>query len=238
LDPRQGATRGRTRVRSIESILESQPWDALGPHLLKAGVSPDEATGRLREYAKLLLEWNRNISNLVSKHDEERIVERHVAEAVEPAGWLKSCGAKRWVDFGSGGGFPGIPLALLGVGERWSLVESRRTKTLFLRKAVETLQLEGVEVRMARLEALEAEPELHGAFDGFTSRATMALGPTLVLAAQFVSPGGSAFLWKGSRREEEMSQNREWERFWAHEGLLGIGNGQTVVARFIRKADE
>lgn len=201
-------------------------------------MTPEEATGHLRKYAELLLGWNRQVSNLISKHDEERIVERHIAEAIEPAGWLKSCGARRWIDFGSGGGFPGIPLALVGVGERWSLVESRRPKTLFLRRAVEALQLKGVEVLLSRLEVLEAEPDLRGAFDGFSSRATMALGPTLTLAAQFVAPGGSAFLWKGSRREEEMSQNREWERFWVMEGLLGIGNGQTVVARFIRKTAE
>lgn len=207
------------------------------PHLLKVEVDPTAAILRLREYAQLLLEWNRKVSNLISKHDEERIVERHIAEGIEPAAWMKAVGPKRCIDFGSGGGFPGIPLALVGVGDRWSLVESRRPKTLFLRRAVETMKLTGIEVVQSRLEDLQQEPDREHAFDGFCSRATMALGPTLVLAAHFVAPGGSAFLWKGSRREQEMSENREWERFWELEGLLGIGNGQTVVARFIRKSD-
>lgn len=205
------------------------------PHLLKAGVDPEVATARLRAYASTLLEWNRQVSNLVSRHDESRVVERHIAEGVEPAAWLKSCSAERWIDFGSGGGLPAIPLALLGVGERWTLVESRRTKTLFLRRAVETLGLTDVEVILDRLENLADGPEMMGGFGAFTSRATLALGPTLELASRFVAPGGSAFLWKGSRREEEMRESRGWTEFWELEGLLGIGSGQTVVSRFKRK---
>lgn len=198
-------------------------------------MSADAAIQRLKDYAKLLIEWNRGVSNLISRNDEQRIVERHVAESVEAAAWLKTSPARRWLDFGSGAGLPAIPLAIVGVGPRWTLVESRRMKTLFVRKAVEALGLDDIEVVVARLEYLVSETERLGAYDGFTSRATLALGPTLVLAAQFVAPGGTAFLWKGSQREKEMAADPRWQDFWELDGLIGIGNGQTVVVRFKRK---
>ena len=189
---------------------------------------------QLRKFTEMLVDWNQRVSNLFSKNDLHRIVERHILESVEPAHWLKASGSSRWVDLGSGGGLPAIPLAILAVGNRWTLVESRRTKTLFLRKAVEQLGLGGVEVVCDRIENLGGHDGLAGAFDGFTSRATMPLGPTLVLAARFVAPGGVAYLWKGSRREAEMAEDPRWKAFWDFDGLLGIGGGQTVVARFKR----
>ena len=108
-------------------------------------------------------------------------------------------------------------------------------KTLFMRKAVEALGLKNIEIVVARLEYLVSEPERLGAYDGFTSRATLALGPTLVLAARFVAPGGTAFLWKGSQHEKEMAEDQRWQTQWEFDGLQGIGNGQAVLARFTRK---
>ncbi|HEY6867439.1 MAG TPA: 16S rRNA (guanine(527)-N(7))-methyltransferase RsmG [Candidatus Eisenbacteria bacterium] len=199
-------------------------------------MSPDAAIERLKHFAIRLIDWNRRVSNLVSHNDEKRIVERHIAESVEPAAWLKASPATRWLDFGSGGGLPAIPLAIVGVGPRWTLVESRRMKTLFLRKTVETLELQNIDVVASRLETMANEVERGEPFDGFTSRATIALTPTLLLAARFVAPGGVAFLWKGSQRESEMKADPRWQDCWELDGLLGIGEGQTAVARFTRRA--
>lgn len=214
-----------------------QDWARLEPHLLKLAADPEISTRRLREFARSVLDWNGRVSNLISRNDANRVLERHVLESVEPAHWLKASGARAWLDFGTGGGFPSLPLALLGVGERWTLVESRRNKTLFLRKAIQDLGISNVDVVLDRLEnRVGSSWDL--AFDGFTSRATMRLAPTLELAAHFVRPGGSAFLWKGSRREEEMGEEMGWHAQWELEGLLGIGDGVTVVARFTRKSLE
>ncbi len=183
----------------------------------------------------MLLEWNRGFSNLISASDESRLVERHILESLAPAAWIRETGPKRIMDFGSGGGFPAIPLALAGVGEQWLLVESRRNKTLFLRKVSEEIELRGIEVELGRLEMLLGDSSRIGRFDAFTSRATLRLGPTLALAANWVIEGGSAYLWKGSRKDEEMAGDQHWERSWDHSGSFDIGNGQTSVSRFIRK---
>ena len=183
----------------------------------------------------MLVQWNRMVSNLISRNDEVRIVARHVLESLEPAHWLHASAAKRWLDFGSGSGFPAIPLAIAGVGPEWTLVESRRTKTLFMRKALEDLHVSGVTVVNARLEDIAGADDHAGAYSGFTSRATQTLVPTLAIAASVVHAGGTAFLWKGSRREAEMAADDSWRASWDYDGLLGIGDGTTAVARFTRK---
>jgi len=220
----------------VRALLDSQPWDSLTPALLHDGMRVAETAARLKRFAELLILWNQNVSNLISKNDEARIVERHLRESVEPAHWIRESRIERWIDFGSGAGLPAIPLALAGVGGAWTLVESRRPKTLFLRRILPEIGVEGVTVVQARLESLVAEGNLRGAYDGFTSRATIALGPTLMLAAELIAPGGVAFLWKGSRREEEMRRDPRWTDFWELDGLMGVSDGRTVVARFTRKS--
>jgi len=216
-------------------VLKRQPWNDLIPHLLKIGADPAESVFRLRRYCELLLQWNRKVSNLISRNDEPRIVARHIVESIEPAYWLNECGAKRWLDFGSGAGLPAIPLIIAGIDGDWALVESRRTKTLFMRRALEDLGIKNVSVVNARLEDLVSDETHVNSYDGFTSRATLTLSPTLAVAATFVRTGGTAFLWKGSRREEEMAADQSWREQWDADGLLKIGDGATAVARFKRK---
>ena len=223
-------------ARSPASILDRQPWNDLGPHLLRAGADPAFAVPALRRFSELLIDWNHNVSNLISRNDEPRLVVRHLLESIEPAHWLEASGARRWLDFGSGAGLPAIPLAIAGIGDTWTLVESRRRKTLFVRRATGELGLARVRVICARLEKLhEEDPELPGSFDGFTSRATLPLGPTLAMAARFVAPGGVAFLWKGSRRDAELAGDSRWSDSWRQDEVTALGSGLTVVAKFVRK---
>jgi len=141
------------------------------------------------------------------------------------------------VDLGSGGGFPALPLAIAGIGARWTLVESRRNKTLFLRRVVERLELREIVVTTGRLEVLvESEPN-NLQCDGFTSRATMRAAPTLELAARIVRPGGHAILWKGSRLEGELAEARAgWQEDWTEPGMHPIGAGPNSIAIFKRRA--
>ena len=231
--PRVHADRRAPAPAAPDRIIARQRWEILEPHLLRLGLDIERTTARLRQFASVVLEWNGRVSNLISRSDAERVLERHILESVEPAHWLLSSHARTWLDFGSGGGFPAIPLAIVGVGSHWVLVESRRNKALFLRKAVQDLEIRNVEIVQGRLENLVGTSS-EGEYDGFTSRATMTLVPTLELAAHFVRSGGSAFLWKGSRREEEMSESTAWRSGWELEGLLGVGGAQTVVSRFRR----
>lgn len=195
----------------------------------------DARLSALRQYAKSLLEWNHGVSNLISHNDEPRLVERHIAESLVPAKALSELGIKRFVDFGSGAGLPAVPLSLCGIGELWTLVESRRNKTLFLRKLKQDKILNRGEVITGRLEILVEEDATRLQCDGFTSRATAAMGPTLELAGRIVSSGGRAFLWKGSSYEEEMRTTADaWGARWRLESVIPIAQGPNVVAIFIK----
>lgn len=220
---------------SVAQVLDRQSWETLRPALLSTGVDIEVALRQLRHYSELLLGWNRSVSNIMSRNDEERILERHLLESIAPAQLLRECGAQRWIDFGSGAGFPAVPLAIAGVGGTWTLVESRRTKTLFVRKAIQEMALSGFTVINDRLENVVRDSERAGEFDGFVSRATLRLGPTLELASRLVRPAGNAFLWKGSGHELERTQDLTWGTDWDSAGITGVGTGQNVVARFVRK---
>ena len=230
-------TASRTpREGAIDAVIRRQGWDTLRG-LLEQGGTTDAlaALERLKAYMRMVLEWNRSVSNILSRNDEGRFVERHLSESIAPARSLRESGARRWVDFGSGAGLPAIPLAIAGVGASWTLVESRRSKTLFLRKTIQVIGLDNFEVVHDRLENVVANPPSSAGWDAFTSRATLTLTPTLELAAPLISTAGSAFLWKGSGGEAEMKKDPSWSEAWEFSGFIPIGTGPTTVARFTRK---
>ena len=212
------------------------PWASVRLLLLGSADDNEVTLARLRSFALELLKWNQGVSNLISHDDEPRLVQRHLVESLAAGKLIKDKGCKELVDFGSGGGFPALPLALAGVGERWTLVESRRNKTLFLRRALQELAITGVDVVTGRLEVLVDEDAGRLACDGFTSRATMKLAPTLALAARIVRPGGHAFLWKGSGVQDELqAAHDDWRAAWTEQGQHPIGDGPNVIAVFERK---
>ena len=221
------------------SLLRHEDWAALVPFIEGLNRDPAEILPRLAAYMARLLTWNRTASNLVSRADESRLVSRHLYESLEPAAWITAAGAKVCLDFGSGAGFPGLPLAILGVGTEWLLVESRRPKVLFLRGVVQELALKHVRPIHARLEEVIAGGEYedndlqHNQIDVFVSRATMPLIPTLELAADILGPGGHAFLWKGSRRDEEWSKAGSAAEQWTLAETRMLGDGEVAVQKFI-----
>jgi 16S rRNA (guanine527-N7)-methyltransferase len=212
------------------------PWASLRPLLPGGPEEVERLIGRLREFATELLRWNQGVSNLVSHDDEPRLIERHLAESLAGFSIINSLGCKRLVDFGSGGGFPALPLAIAGAGEHWTLVESRRNKTLFLRRAVQVLKLGNVDVLTGRLEALQPEELAALRADALTSRATQRLGPTLELAAKLVPSGGHAILWKGSGVTDELTRAGEQVLAeWSEPVTHRIGESHSSVIVFTKK---
>jgi 16S rRNA (guanine527-N7)-methyltransferase len=217
-------------------MIQRMAWDSLRPLLTGSDADRDVVLARLKAFALELLRWNQGVSNLISHDDEPRLVDRHIAESLAGVKIINDLGCSKLVDFGSGGGFPALPLALAGVGRRWKLVESRRNKTLFLRRVLQELAIKGVEVITARLEVLVEDDPAALSCDGFTSRATMKLGPTLEMAAAIVEPGGHAILWKGSGFQEELAASeQEWRTSWVAPVIHTIADGPNTVSVFKRK---
>jgi len=122
--------------------------------LLKAGqpaLEPD-ALAQFETYLELLLKWNAR-TNLTAVREPGEIIRRHFLECIQCAQALPDDTERTLLDFGSGAGFPGIPIAICRPEFRVTLAESQRKKAAFLREAVRTLGL-NAEVFDGRVEDL------------------------------------------------------------------------------------
>lgn len=136
-------------------------------------LTPDTAK-QFQTYLELLLKWNAKL-NLTAIREADAIVQRHFLECIFLAQHLPS-GTHTLLDFGSGGGFPGLPIALCRPEVRVTLAESQTKKAAFLREAVRILGVEA-DIFHGRVEALNRE------FDAVALRAVDKM-PKAALAAQ------------------------------------------------------
>ena len=120
----------------------------------RAGLQPltPDAAKHFETYLELLLKWNARL-NLTAIRGPEGILERHFLECIFAAQQLPS-NIKTLLDFGSGGGFPGVPFAICRPEIQVTLGESQSKKAAFLREVVRTLNLPNVYVFNGRVEAL------------------------------------------------------------------------------------
>jgi 16S rRNA (guanine527-N7)-methyltransferase len=166
------------------------------------GVSVSRETfSALQAYETLVQRWNSAI-NLVSKPTVENLWQRHIADSAQVFSFCPD-GALSWVDLGSGGGFPGLVVAVLAKelkpDLRVTLVESDLRKATFLRQAAQALGLP-VTVLSKRIEALDP---LHA--DVLSARALAPLSNLLGFAEQHLSPKGTAVIPKGARFAAEIA---------------------------------
>lgn len=175
------------------------PAATLAEGLTGLGLSlPDEASRRLLAYVELLMKWNRTY-NLTAIREPERMVSHHLIDSLSvlphlPGGSL--------VDVGSGGGLPGIPIAIAQPHRRVTLNDSNHKKGAFLQQAAIELGLANVEVHVGRAE--EWRPAER--FDGAISRAFAELADFLAACRHLVAPGGFFAAMKGLHPHEELAK--------------------------------
>ena len=176
---KRGRTRGGPAVTDSCQAIGAR----LNEKLAQAGLGPlDPAqAGRFGEYCSLLLRWNAR-TNLTAIRDEDGILSRHFVESIACARALPA-GVGTLLDFGSGAGFPGIPIALCRPEIAVTLAESQGKKAAFLREAVRTLGI-GTAVHSGRAELLTT------GFDCVTLRAVDRMPEAVRAAAARLSPGG------------------------------------------------
>ncbi|MFC0710870.1 16S rRNA (guanine(527)-N(7))-methyltransferase RsmG [Azorhizophilus paspali] len=124
---------------------------------------------QLLAYLALLIKWNKAY-NLTAVRDPDEMVSRHLLDSLSVTPQIAEAGDD-WLDVGSGGGMPGVPLAILFPGRRFTLLDSNGKKTRFLTQVKLELQLQNLEVVHSRVEAFKpAQP-----FSGICSRAFSSL---------------------------------------------------------------
>jgi 16S rRNA (guanine527-N7)-methyltransferase len=170
---------------------------ALGPEgfASETGVSR-ETLERLRTYADLLAKWTARI-DLVAPSTLPDLWRRHMLDSAQLSPLIPA-EARRLVDLGSGGGFPGLVLAILGAPDV-HLVESDQRKCAFLREVARATATP-VTVHAARIEAVPAL----GA-DVVTARALAPVDRLLGWAVPHLAPDGFCLFLKGARSDDELT---------------------------------
>lgn len=124
----------------------------------------EETWLQLDEWAVLLREWNEKI-NLISRKDIEHLEDRHLAHCLAITNHLELAKGARMLDVGTGGGFPGIIMAMCYPQARFTLIDSIGKKITVVRDLADKLGLRNVEARQCRAEAVKQQ------FDFITGRA-------------------------------------------------------------------
>lgn len=189
--------------------------------------------GAFERYLYEIRRVNR-VLRIISTNDLERVSSRHFLDSLMPVlkGVLPRDGVI--VDIGSGGGFPGIPLAIVLPGTHFVTVESNQKKCAFMRLAKRALSLDNLNVCNTRMEQLrEWMPD--SMYDGAVARAVGSIRRLVEWSGPVLKPGGKLVCYKGPGPGEEIesaapaleANGMVWEATVPYEE--GVGDSPTLV---------
>lgn len=164
-----------------------------------------ETLDKLRRFADLVEKWTSKI-NLISKSTVSTIWERHILDSAQL--YQVAPDHQTWLDIGSGGGFPGLVVAIMGQELRpdakVTLVESDIRKSVFLRTAIRELDV-NAQVTTERIEDVEPLNT-----DILSARALADLSGLLGFCDRHLAPTGTALLMKGAQwiKEHEAARTQ------------------------------
>lgn len=140
--------------------------------------------------------------NLVATGERAHVYERHIRECDEVATRIAPTG--RWVDLGTGGGLPGLVLAVRHPEVEWTLIDATAKKVVAVQEFADALGLDNVTVVQGRAETLAHAPDHRGRYDGVIARALAPLATLIELTRGFVGPGGRIVAMKGPAAQAEL----------------------------------
>jgi 16S rRNA (guanine527-N7)-methyltransferase len=195
----------------------------LGLAALGVDLSPD-ARAAIDGHVRLLLAWTRAI-NLTAIREPAAVATAHVVDSLSAVPWLRRRAPGRLLDLGSGGGFPGLPLAAALADVEVTLAEPIGKKARFLTTAVEASGLPGaarrVTVATTRAETIAADRRMRGGWSIVTARAVASTADLVELAFPLLARGGTLVAWKrGDLRAELEAAGR---------AMAALGGGRLDV---------
>ncbi|MEX1033080.1 MAG: 16S rRNA (guanine(527)-N(7))-methyltransferase RsmG [Cellvibrionaceae bacterium] len=165
---------------------------------------------QLLAYLQLFVKWNKAY-NLSAVRSVDEMVSRHLLDSLSIAPFLQRTNSnsnnssqtkgRRWLDVGSGGGLPGIPLAIAFPDNELTLLDSNGKKTRFLFQVKTELQL-ALSVVQSRVEDFRPEK----GFDGIFSRAFTSVQGFLTSCQHLVTPGTRFYAMKGQYPQDELRE--------------------------------
>ena len=205
-------------------------------HALKLTAVSRETEQRLDRFVDLLLTWQARI-NLVAASTLPELWTRHIADSLQLLPLVPA--AKIWVDFGSGGGFPAIPIACaLGdaPGAHVHLIESNGKKAAFLREAIRQLALPAT---VHQIRAEKFGESWSGRADVVTARALASLKTLCDQAFPLIAHGAVGLFLKGQDVEAELTEAAKYWRIEASKVPSKTSpEGCVVVVRGLERAHQ
>ena len=194
---------------------------------------------KLKRFQELLERTNKKI-NLVSRRLTRADLEKHVEDCLEFAKYWDASG-RLVADIGSGGGLPGIVLAIVFPEGMFNLIESDGKKSSFLMMAAEELGLRNVQVVTRRVEMVARDEEYRGRHDFATVRAVASLSVVVEYGLPLLRVGGLLVCWKGRNCDVEIQQAERalvetGGRLEERKGYFLVGSQRYLLA--IRKVRE
>jgi 16S rRNA (guanine527-N7)-methyltransferase len=193
-----------TRVDGLPP-LPDEFASVLATGLAALGIDlPDDAARAIDVHVRLLLAWTGAI-NLTAIREPVDVARLHVLDSLAAVPHLRARGLSRVLDLGSGGGFPGIPLAVALGADRALLVDSVGKKVQFLRAVIAAAGLERrIAAEPERAEAVARDRRDREAWPVVTARAVTSLAELVEIGLPLVSPGGVLVAWKRGPVIEEL----------------------------------
>lgn len=170
-------------------------------HPLLAGL-PDDTLRRLQAYAGLLEKWQSAI-NLIGTSTLDDLWVRHIADSLQVSAAVPE--ARRWLDLGSGAGFPGLVTAIRYAADpdtKVHLIESDQRKCAFLRTVVRETAAPAI-IHCGRIETIV--PAFEEPIDAVSARALAPLETLVAYAEKFIEQGATGVFSKGKHFEAELT---------------------------------
>lgn len=185
----------------------------------------------LERFVDLLIEENQQ-QNLISRTTVEKVWRRHIADSAQLLAHVPRethDHTRKWLDLGTGAGFPGVVIAIMQPEDRHVLVESRKRRVDWLTRVIAALNLENCLVEGARLQKVETFPATF-----ITARAFAPLPDLINLSARFSTAATTWLLPKGRSAEQERDELESGLRKMFHvkqsatnvDATILVGNGR------------
>lgn len=166
-----------------------------------------ELPEQIEIYLRLLKEWNSRM-DLIAEIPDDEILDRHFTDSLTVLKTGLVPDDARWIDVGTGAGFPGLPLAMARPDLRITLMDAQQKRLNFLQAVIDETGIQNAVTVHARAEEGARNPAFREQFDIASARAVAPLNTLAEYLLPFVRIGGAALCWKGPALRDELEAGR------------------------------
>ncbi|MEG0829530.1 MAG: 16S rRNA (guanine(527)-N(7))-methyltransferase RsmG [Anaerovoracaceae bacterium] len=167
----------------------------------------DEMIGKFKKYMDEILRWNKMV-NITSIKEEQEFIKKHYIDSLLCVGFPEFQEAKKILDMGTGGGFPGVPLAIIAPNKKFILMDSLNKRVKIIQEICSDLGINNVRVIHGRAEEWARKKGYRESYGLCISRAVANLATLSEYCLPYVELSGSFLAYKGAECDEEIQASK------------------------------